>query len=105
MRSRPRGPEQRGVRLSYLDMLGTMLTDPFRIVLLVGLVLTQRNTAGVTGRVIPLAAGVAFVAVLLPMTTAQGLPLWPAIGLGLVANVILLVPVLLGFRLWDRRRQ
>jgi hypothetical protein len=31
------------------------------------------------------------------------MPLVPAIGLGLVANVILLLPILGAFALWDRR--
>lgn len=85
------------------DMLTAMLTDPFRIVLLVGLVLTQRNTAAVTGHLLPLALGVLFVAVILPITTLQGQPLLPAVGVGLVANVIWLLPILGAFALWDRR--
>jgi hypothetical protein len=89
--------------MPFTEMLTAMLADPFRIVLLAGLVLTQRNTAAVTGRLLPLALGVLFVAVILPMTTLQGMPLVPAIGLGLVANVILLLPILGAFALWDRR--
>lgn len=86
------------------DMLTAMLADPFRLVLLAGLVLTQRNTAAVTGRVLPLALGVLFVAVILPVTTLRGVPLVPAIGLGIAANVILLIPILGAFALWDRRK-
>lgn len=89
--------------MPFTEMLTAMLTDPFRIVLLVGLVLTQRNTAAVTGRLLPLAAGALFVAVILPMTTLKGMPLLPAIGVGVVANVILLLPILGAFALWDRR--
>lgn len=88
-------------------LLTEALTDPFRIVLLIGLVLTQRRTAATTGLVLPLAAGCVFVAVLLPMTmnfgADAGLP--KAIGAGLVANVILLVPMLLAAHLWDRSRR
>lgn len=85
------------------DTLTAMLADPFRIALLVGLVLTQRNTAAVTGRVLPLAAGVLFVAVILPLTTLQDQPMLPATAYGIVANVILLLPILAVFALWDRR--
>ncbi len=88
-------------------LLTEALIDPFRIVLLIGLVLTQRRTAATTGLILPLAAGCVFVAVLLPMTmnfgADAGLP--KAIGAGLVANVILLVPMLLAAHLWDRNRR
>jgi hypothetical protein len=86
-------------------LLTEALTDPFRVVLLIGLVLTQRRTAAATGTVLPLALGCIFVAVLLPMTmkfgAGAGLP--KAIGAGLIANVILLAPILLAAYLWDRR--
>ncbi len=85
------------------ETLIAMLTDPFRIVLLLGLVLTQRNTAAATGRVIPLAAGVVFVAALIPLTIGSGVAFWPAFGLGLVANLVWLAVILGGFALWDRR--
>ncbi len=87
-------------------LLTEALTDPFRIVLLIGLVLTQRRTAAATGLVLPLAAGCVFVAVLLPMAMSFGAEagLAKAVGAGLVANVILLVPILLAAYLWDRRR-
>jgi len=83
------------------------LKDPFRIALMIGLVITQRRTQGVTGTFIPLAAGCVFVAVLLPLSmqfgAAAGLPV--AIGAGLIANVILLVPMLVAAHLWDRSRR
>lgn len=94
--------------MSELTTLVTQaLTDPFRIVLLAGLVLTQRRTAATTGLVLPLAAGCIFVAVLLPMAMRFGAEygLAKAVGAGLVANVILLAPMLLAAYLWDRRRR
>lgn len=92
--------------MDWMTTLTAALSDPFRVVLIIGLVITQRRTAGVTGRFIPLAAGTAFIAALLPMTVQQtsGADLIPAIGIGLVANVILLAVVLAGFALWDRFR-
>lgn len=89
------------------ELLTAALTDPFRIILLAGLVLTQRRTAAATGVFLPLALGCVFVAVLLPLTmgfgAAAGLPI--AIGTGLIANVILLAPMLLVAHLWDRSRR
>ena len=89
----------------FLSLVTAALADPFRIVLLVGLVLTQRRTKAQTGVLIPLALGVLFVAALLPMTMGFGAEAGQvmAIGAGVVANVILLVPMLLVAHLWDRR--
>jgi hypothetical protein len=90
---------------TLIPTLTAALADPFRIALIVALVATQRRTATVTGRWLPLAAGVVFVAVLLPTTmgTAAGTPLAIAIAAGIAANVAILLPVLLAFALWDRR--
>lgn len=92
---------------AFADLVTAALTDPFRIVLLIGLVITQRRTVAQTGMVLPLALGVAFVAVLLPLTmgfgAAAGLPV--AVGAGLVANVIILVPILIAARIWDNSRR
>ncbi len=74
------------------EILLAQLTDPFRLGLIVALVVTMLRTEAVTGRWIPLAAGVAFVAAILPMTTSradEGL-LWQSIAVGLVSNLVLL---------------
>lgn len=90
---------------AFTALLQQALLDPFRIVLLIGLVITQMRTAAVTGMVLPLLAGIVFVAVILPATmgfgAAQGLPL--AIAAGIAANVLLLVPILFVARLLQRR--
>lgn len=90
---------------AFTALLQQALLDPFRIVLLVGLVITQIRTQAVTGKVLPLLAGVVFVAVILPVTmgfgAAEGLPL--AIAAGMVANILWLVPILLVARLILRR--
>jgi hypothetical protein len=94
--------------MTLVDLVSAALADPFRVALLVGLVVTQRRTAGITGRVLPLAAGVLFVAVILPTTMQQGLTtpaLLRAIGVGLVANVIWLAAILVAFAVWDRTRR
>ena len=78
-----------------IDLVLSQLTDLFRIGMMVALVVTMRRTAAVTGRILPLALGVVFVAVLLPSTMPSGsASLVDAILAGLVSNLIILVPVL-----------
>lgn len=89
--------------MSLFDIFISQITDPFRIALLVALGLTTLRTSAVTGAVVPLAAGVVFVAVIIPTTLspASG-QLWQAIGVGLVSNTVWLA-VLLGLKaLWQR---
>lgn len=86
--------------MTFSDILLDQLTDPFRLGLIVALVVTMYRTQAVTGRFVPLAAGVLFVAAILPMTTARGAVeggIATAIALGVVANLILLA-VVLGIR-------
>lgn len=52
--------------MPYLDIYLAQLLDPFRIGLLVALVLTAANTAQALNRWIPIALGIVFVAVLIP---------------------------------------
>lgn len=82
--------------MTVSDILLSQLTDPFRIGLIVALVVTMLRTEAVTGRWIPLAAGVVFVAAILPMTTGRGAAtgLGPAIALGVLSNLVLLALVL-----------
>jgi hypothetical protein len=84
----------------------SQLSDVFRIGLIVALVLTMYRTSPVTGRVFPLAAGVVFVAVLLP-STMPGDPnsLPQAILAGLISNLIILMPVLVLTRWFARFRR
>ena len=72
------------------------LTDPFRLGLIVALVVTMLRTEAVTGRWIPLALGVAFVALIIPMTMARDAaePLWRLVAVGVVANLLLLALVM-----------
>jgi len=87
------------------DLLFSQLTDIFRIGLIIALVVTMHRTAAVTGRVLPLVAGVAFVAVMLPATMPSGsVKLTDAVLAGLLSNTIILVLVLAIARLWARFR-
>ena len=89
-----------------IDLVLSQLTDIFRIGLIVALVVTMRRTAAVTGRVLPLALGVLFVAVILPTTLrSQQVALVDAVLAGLVSNVIILGVVLAAAFLIERLRR
>ena len=77
------------------DLVLSQLSDLFRIGLIVALVVTMRRTAPVTGRVLPLVLGVAFVAVMIPVTMpGASSHSGDAIVAGLVSNSIILALVL-----------
>jgi hypothetical protein len=77
------------------DLVLVQLADPFRIGLIIALVVTMLRTAAVTGRVLPLALGVLFVAVILPTTMPTGTAsVADAILAGLISNLIIVGPVL-----------
>ena len=78
-----------------LDLIQSQLMDPFRIGLIAALVFTMFRTKAATGTVIPLVAGVIFVAVILPSTQGAGAAsLTEAIAAGVVSNLIILGIVL-----------
>lgn len=88
-----------------IDLVLSQLTDLFRIGLMIALVVTMLRTSAVTGRVLPLALGVVFVAVILPTTMPGGsASLIDAILAGLISNLIILVPVLAAAALVARLR-
>lgn len=88
-----------------IDIVFTQLTDPFRIGLIVALVITMFRTSAVTGHVIPLALGVLFVAVILPSTLpSQSVEFVDAVLSGLVSNAIILAVVLGVVTLLRKRR-
>ena len=72
------------------------LSDPFRLGLIVALVVTMLRTEAVTGRWIPLALGVLFVAVIVPTTiqAGSGEPVTTLVLVGIVANLVLLAVVM-----------
>lgn len=75
------------------DLIQSQLLDPLRIGLIAALVYTMVRTRAATGTVLPLALGVVFVAVILPVTQgATGLT--QAIAVGIVSNLIILGIVL-----------
>ena len=88
------------------DLVLSQLSDLFRIGLIVALVVTMRRTAPVTGRVIPLFLGVAFVAVMIPVTMpSTSSRSGDAIIAGLISNSIILAFVLACAELIARARR
>lgn len=93
--------------MPLLDLLTAQLADPFRIGLIIALVLTTLRTRGATGTVLPLALGVGFVALMIPMTLGGpvGEPLWRLAAVGVVANGLLLAGVLVVRAAVERARR
>lgn len=58
--------------MGLTELFLAQLADPFRIVLAMGLVITMLRTRAATGTWLPLAAGVAFIAMLIPATIRAG---------------------------------
>lgn len=92
-----------------LELLISQLTDPFRIGLVLFLLVTAIRTRAATGLWTPLAVGILFIAVLIPLTTgAAAAPdnaaRLTAMGFGVVANALLLAVMLAGWLGWQRLR-
>lgn len=83
------------------------IADPFRIGLIVMLVVTAARTSGTVGSAAPLALGVAFVAVLIPTAMGDGVDTLTGILIGLISNMLILAVALgakAAFGRWMRRR-
>ncbi|MCB6178463.1 hypothetical protein LHP98_10000 [Rhodobacter sp. Har01] len=78
--------------MTLSQLILTQLADPFRIGLIIALVATMARTRAATGTALPLAAGVLFVAVILPTTMGRGLaePLWRQVSAGVLSNAVIL---------------
>jgi hypothetical protein len=88
--------------MPLLDLLQAQLTDVFRIGLIIALVVTTLRTQSVTGTILPLLAGVVFVAVIIPMTMPTTEPALRAIGTGILANLILLAVAMAALQVYRR---
>ena len=89
------------------DVLLSQLADPFRIGLVIALILTMQRTRAATGVWLPLAAGALFVAVVIPVTAPRSglpLPLWQLVAVGVVANAILIAIALAAWEAFRRLR-
>lgn len=93
-----------------LETLVSQLTDPFRIGLILFLFLTALRTRAAMGLAGPLTLGVAFVAILLPLTTgAETLTnneaKLTAMACGIVSNAIILGCFVSAWAVWTKVRQ
>ena len=82
--------------MTFGEILIDQLWDPFRLGLIVALVVTMLRTQAVTGRWVPLALGILFVAFIIPTTLGRDAaePLWQLVAVGIVANLLLLAVVM-----------
>lgn len=89
------------------DILVSQLTDPFRIGMMFFLLVTAIRTRETMGMKAPLAMGVVFVAILLPLTTAASAEVarFASIGLGIISNAIILGVFLLGWFVWEKQKR
>jgi hypothetical protein len=93
-----------------LETLVSQLTDPFRIGLILFLFLTALRTRAAMGLAGPLALGIVFVAILLPLTTgAETLTnneaKLTAMACGIVSNAIILGCFVSAWAVWTKVRQ
>jgi hypothetical protein len=93
--------------MPFTDLLISQLTDIFRIGLLVALTATMLRTRADTGIYLPLAAGVIFIALMIPMTLPgpAGEPFWRIASTGLVSNIILLGMIGAAFAVYRQFRR
>lgn len=93
----------------FIDTIIGGLTDPFRIGLIVALFATMVRTRAATGTLVPLAAGVLFVAVIIPVTMGTSddaaVPVAQRVLAGIVSNVVILAVIAGLWTLWVRLRR
>jgi hypothetical protein len=81
----------------------SQLTDIFRIGLLVGLFITIQRTLAQTGYLIPIIAGLIFVAIIIPSTMPNpGIEFWPAAITGFAANAVIFAVIWLVWQAFNR---
>jgi hypothetical protein len=90
--------------MDYAALLTSQMTDILRIGLLVGLIYTTERTRAQTGLILPLLAGIAFVAIVIP---ASNLPasvsFLAAVVTGLAANTLIVAVLLAIWKLISSR--
>lgn len=70
------------------ELFLAQITDPFRIALAIGLVLTTFRTKAATGFWLPLGLGVLFISALIPLTLGTGEPGGAALARTILAGVV-----------------
>lgn len=87
------------------ELILTQAKDIFRIGLLIALIATMLRTQQQSGTIIPLAAGIVFVAVLIPMTMSPvpGFSIPTQIATGIAINTVYVAIGLAVLRLFNRK--
>ena len=86
-------------------LLVEQFTDIFRLGLLAGLIYTTERTRQQTGVLLPLIAGIVFVAVIIPSTMPKaGVSLWQAVGTGIAVNAVIVAVLWLGWQAISRAK-
>jgi hypothetical protein len=92
--------------MEWVDLFIAQIADPFRIGLMVALLATQIRTEAVTGRVLPLALGVVFIAAMIPLTLPDAeVGFFPGFLAGVVTNAVVLGVLLAGWAVIGRLRK
>jgi hypothetical protein len=87
-------------------LVAQQFTDIFRLGLLAGLIYTTERTRLQTGVILPLIAGILFVAVIIPSTMPRGdVPLWLAIATGIGVNAVIVAVFWLAWQAYARSRR
>ena len=85
--------------MQFVEIFLSQLTDPFRIGLLIVLVITAINTSAQTGFFLPLLLGAIFVAILIPTAMSdEARNTYSLIAVGFVSNAVIL-GIVLGARM------
>jgi hypothetical protein len=84
------------------EILNSQLGDPFRIVLLIGLYITMLRTHAATGTYLPLALGAVAVSLIIAATMPTAAGFGPAVGMGIVANIIVLAIIHGAYLIYER---
>ncbi len=90
--------------MTLTELFTSQLADPFRIGLLLALMATMLRTRAATGTWAPLALGALFVAAIIPLTQGAAVPVWQAVAMGLVVNVVILAAALAAWTAFIRLR-
>lgn len=86
-------------------LLVEQFTDIFRLGLLAGLIYTTERTRQQTGVLVPLLAGVIFVAIIIPATMPKpGVSLWVAAATGLAVNAVIVAVFWLAWQAFSRSK-
>ncbi len=85
------------------DIITSQLTDPFRIGLIAALIYTTLRNLAVTGWLVPLAAGIVFVAFIIAVTMPNnGQSQAVIISAGVISNAIIAGVMFAAFFIWRR---